>query len=70
MLFMVVAASITALPVLAADARQPGLARARAGAAGKAAPGEMDVLGQLAPPASLTGNRAILNWPRNQVLRG
>jgi hypothetical protein len=52
MLFMVVAASITALPVLAADARQRRLAGTSAGAA---ATGIMDVLGWLASAASLTG---------------
>lgn len=55
---MVVAASVATLPVLAADARQRGLAGAGAGANGKAAAGKMDVLGQLAPTALLTGNSA------------
>jgi hypothetical protein len=44
---MVVAPPVAALPVLAADARQRGLAGPGAGA-GEAA-GEMDVPGELAP---------------------
>lgn len=45
---MVVAPPVTALPVLAADAHQRGLA-GPAAAAGKAGAGEMDVPGELAP---------------------
>jgi hypothetical protein len=51
---MVVAESITTLPVLAADARQRGLGGVSAGAPKKTAAGKMDVLGRLAPTASLT----------------
>jgi Kef-type K+ transport system membrane component KefB len=55
-LFMGVACSVTALPVLAAIARERGLAETRVGVIATAAAGAMDVVAWLALAAVLIGN--------------
>lgn len=69
-LFMGVATSITALPVLAAIVRERGLAGTTAGVAAAAAAGIMDVLAWLALAAALigTGHSARLPWPVTLLL--
>lgn len=63
-LFMGVATSITALPVLAAIVRERGLAGTTAGAVATAAAGSMDVLAWLALAAALisTGHGGRFPW--------
>jgi Kef-type K+ transport system membrane component KefB len=64
-LFLGVAVSITALPVLAAIVRERGLAGTTVGAIAIAAAGIMDVVAWLALAAVLiiTGHSGILPWP-------
>jgi Kef-type K+ transport system membrane component KefB len=64
-LFMGVAMSITALPVLAAIVRERGLAGTEAGVVATAAAGIMDVVAWLALAAALigTGHSPKLPWP-------
>ena len=63
LLFMGVACSITALPVLAAIARERGLAGTRAGTAATAAAGLMDVLAWLALAGALIGSGHATRFP-------
>lgn len=63
LLFMGVACSITALPVLAAIARERGLAGTRAGITAIAAAGLMDVLAWLALAAALIGSSHATRFP-------
>lgn len=71
-LFMGVATSITALPVLAAIVRERGLAGTTAGAVATAAAGSMDVLAWLALAAALigTGHGGRFPWPVTLLLTG
>jgi Kef-type K+ transport system membrane component KefB len=69
-LFMGVAAAITALPVLAAIVRERGLAGTAAGVIATAAAGIMDVAAWLVLAAALIGtdNSTKLSWPITLVL--
>ena len=71
-LFMGVATSITALPVLAAIVRERGLAGTTAGAVATAAAGSMDILAWLALAAALigTGHGGRFSWPVTLLLTG
>lgn len=62
-LFMGVACSITALPVLAAIARERGLAETRVGVIATAAAGAMDVMAWLALAAALIGSNHSGRFP-------
>jgi Kef-type K+ transport system membrane component KefB len=62
-LFMGVACSITALPVLAAIVRERGLAETRAGVIATAAAGAMDVMAWLALAAALIGSNHSGRFP-------
>lgn len=62
-LFMGVACSITALPVLAAIARERGLAETRVGVIATAAAGAMDVVAWLALAAALIGSNHSGRFP-------
>ncbi len=62
-LFMGVACSVTALPVLAAIARERGLAETRVGVIATAAAGAMDVVAWLALTAILIGNGRSGRFP-------
>jgi Kef-type K+ transport system membrane component KefB len=69
LLFMGVACSITALPVLAALVRERGLAGTRAGTIATAAAGTMDVLAWLVLAAALgTGHAGRFSWPVTLLL--
>ncbi len=71
-LFMGVAVSITAMPVLASIVRERGLAGTTAGAVATAAAGTMDVLAWLVLAAALIGTRhsGRLSWPVLLLLTG
>jgi Kef-type K+ transport system membrane component KefB len=70
LLFMGVATSITALPVLASIVRERGLAGTTAGVVATAAAGTMDVLAWLVLAAALigTGHSVRLPWPVTLLL--
>jgi Kef-type K+ transport system membrane component KefB len=70
LLFMGVACSITALPVLAAIVRERGLAGSLAGTVATAAAGVMDVLAWLVLAAALigTGQAGRFSWPVTLLL--
>src|SRR6266700_6496588 len=72
MLYMGVAMSVTALPVLAAIVRERGLAGTTAGVIATAAAGVMDVLAWLVLAAALigTGHSAKLPWLVTVLLTG
>jgi Kef-type K+ transport system membrane component KefB len=69
-LFMGVAVSITAMPVLASIVRERGLAGTTAGAVATAVAGTMDVLAWLILAAALIGTRQAghFSWPVTLVL--
>lgn len=69
-LFLAVAVSITALPVLAAIAREHGIAGTPAGVAATTAAGIMDVAGWLVLAAALvgSGHQASRPWPVTLLL--
>lgn len=71
-LFMGVAVSITAMPVLASIVRERGLAGTTAGAVATAAAGIMDVLAWLVLAAALIGTRhsGHFSWPVMLLLTG
>ena len=71
-LFMGVAMSITAMPVLAAIVRERGLAGTAAGAIATAAAGTMDVLAWLVLAAALIGTAQSVrfSWPVTLLLTG
>src|SRR6266700_138004 len=71
-LFMGVAMSITAMPVLAAIVRERGLAGTTAGVVAMAVAGTMDVLAWLVLAAALigTGRAGRLSWPGTVLLIG
>jgi Kef-type K+ transport system membrane component KefB len=67
-LFMAVAASITALPVLAAIVRERGLAGTQVGTVATAAAGFMDVGAWLVLAAALAGTGNAPRWPWPVIL--
>jgi Kef-type K+ transport system membrane component KefB len=69
-LFMSVAMSITAMPVLASIVRERGLAGTTAGTVATAAAGTMDVLAWLVLAAALigTGHSGRFSWPMTLLL--
>jgi Kef-type K+ transport system membrane component KefB len=71
-LFMAVAMSITAMPVLASIVRERGLAGTTAGVTATAAAGIMDVLAWLVLAAALigTGHSGRFPWPVTLLLTG
>jgi Kef-type K+ transport system membrane component KefB len=71
-LFMGVAMSITAMPVLAAIVRERGLAGTTAGTVATAVAGSMDVLAWLVLAAALIGTRQSgrFSWPVTLLLTG
>src|SRR6266704_567170 len=71
-LFMGVAMSITAMPVLAAIVRERGLAGTTAGVVAMAVAGTMDVLAWLVRAAALigTGRAGRFSWPVTVLLTG
>ena len=71
-LFMGVAMSITAMPVLASIVRERGLAGTPAGAVATAVAGTMDVLAWLVLAAALigTGQHGRFSWPATLLLTG
>ena len=71
-LFMGVAMSITAMPVLAAIVRERGLAGTTAGVVAMAVAGTMDVLAWLVLAAALigTGRAGRFSWPVTVLLTG
>jgi Kef-type K+ transport system membrane component KefB len=71
-LFISVAMSITAMPVLASIVRERGLAGTTAGAVATAAAGTMDVLAWLVLAAALigTGDSGRFSWPVTLLLTG
>ncbi len=71
-LFMSVAVSITAMPVLASIVRERGLAGTTAGAVATAVAGTMDVLAWLVLAAALigTGHSGRFSWPVTLLLTG